>query len=251
MTDPAAIADRAAASAGRALEALRSRQRDDGHWCAELEGDSILQSEYLLMKWILRQEDQPLADGRGPETLRRIVEQLRHQQRKDGGWGQYPGSGLDVSATVKGYLVLKLFGDSPEAPHMRKARERIHELGGAERVNTYSRFFLACLCQVSWKAMPEIPPEIVMLPRWFYFHLDKVAAWTRTMIVPLAVTSALRPVRQLPKHLHIDELYLDEKARHRLPMKADSPAFWRGFFKVVDVLLKGAHALGGSPWRKR
>ena len=134
---------------------------------------------------------------------------------------------------------------------MRKARERIHELGGAERVNTYSRFFLACLGQVSWKAMPEIPPEIVMLPRWFYFHLDKVAEWTRTMIVPLAVTSALRPVRQLPKHLHIDELYLDEKARHRLPMKADSPAFWRGFFKVVDVLLKGAHALGGSPWRKR
>ncbi len=169
----------------------------------------------------------------------------------DGGWGQYPGSGIDVSATVKGYFVLKLFGDSIDAPHMRKARERVHELGGAERINTYSRFFLACLGQVSWKAMPEIPPEIVLLPRWFYFHLDKVAAWTRTMIVPLAVTSALRPVRELPKQLHIDELYLDEKARHRLPMKADSPAFWRGFFKVVDTMLKGARALGGSPWRKR
>jgi len=253
MSSPTAptIIDRAATSAGRALEALRSLQKTDGHWCAELEGDSILQSEYLLMKWILRQEDQPLADGRGPETLRRIVEQLRHQQREDGGWGQYPGSGIDVSATVKGYFVLKLFGDPIDAPHMRKARERVHELGGAERVNTYSRFFLACLGQVSWKAMPEIPPEIVLLPRWCYFHLDKVAAWTRTMIVPLAVTSALRPVRDLPSHLHIDELYLDETARHRLPMKADSPAFWRGFFKAVDVLLKGARSLGGSPWRTR
>ncbi|MGA0418893.1 MAG: hypothetical protein ACO3P9_02585, partial [Phycisphaerales bacterium] len=58
MSSPTAptIIDRAATSAGRALEALRSLQRGDGHWCAELEGDSILQSEYLLMKWILRQE---------------------------------------------------------------------------------------------------------------------------------------------------------------------------------------------------
>ena len=32
-----------------AQNALASLQRKDGHWCAELEGDSILQSEYLLM----------------------------------------------------------------------------------------------------------------------------------------------------------------------------------------------------------
>ena len=83
-----------------AIDALRGKQNRDGHWCAELEGDSILQSEYLLMKWILGQEDQPLEDGRGPETLGRIVDQLRRQQREDGGWGQFPGSGIDLSATT-------------------------------------------------------------------------------------------------------------------------------------------------------
>lgn len=58
----------------RAVGALKSLQKRDGHWCAELEGDSILQSEYLLMKWILGQEAQPLVDGRGPETLQRILD---------------------------------------------------------------------------------------------------------------------------------------------------------------------------------
>jgi squalene-hopene/tetraprenyl-beta-curcumene cyclase len=160
----------------RAVAALKSMQKPDGHWCAELEGDSILQSEYLLMKWILGQEAQPLADGRPPQTLQRILAYLRSQQREDGGWGQYPNSAPDLSACVKAYFSLKLFGDSPEAPHMRKARALIRHLGGAEKCNSFTNFYLAALGQISWNAVPAIPPEIVYLPKWFYFHLDKVSA---------------------------------------------------------------------------
>ena len=130
-------------------------------------------------------------DARPPNIVLFIVDTLRAQQRADGGWGQFPGSGVDLSATVKGYFVLKLYGDDPDAPHMRRARERVRELGGAERVNTWTNFFLACLGQVSWNAVPAIPPEVVMLPRWFYFHLDKVAAWTRTMILPLSLVMVI------------------------------------------------------------
>ncbi|MHC4246957.1 MAG: squalene--hopene cyclase, partial [Planctomycetota bacterium] len=184
-----ALAPEAEVARSRAIDGLAALQHDDGHWCGELEGDSILQSEYVLMKWILEQEAAPLADGRGPEVLVRIVETLRTQQRADGGWGQFPGSGIDLSATVKGYFVLKLYGDDPDAPHMRRAREAVLDLGGAERVNTWTNFFLACLGQVSWNAVPAIPPEVVMLPRWFYFHLDKVAAWTLTMILPLSLVT--------------------------------------------------------------
>ena len=234
-----------------AIVALRGKQRQDGHWCAELEGDSILQSEYLLMKWILGQEEEPLVDGRSPELLDRIADKLRSQQREDGGWGQFPGSGIDLSATVKGYFVLKLHGDSPDAPHMLAARARIHELGGAERVNTWTNFFLACLGQVSWNAVPAIPPEVVMLPRWFYFHLDKVSAWTRTMILPLSLVVTLRPTRQLDASQSIDELYHDQRERHRLTMRDEVPKGWRRFFGFLDRALKFAHGLGGSPWRRR
>jgi squalene-hopene/tetraprenyl-beta-curcumene cyclase len=233
----------------RAVEALKSLQKHDGHWCAELEGDSILQSEYLLMKWILGQESQPLADGRGPETLRRILAYLRSQQREDGGWGQYPGSKPDVSACVKAYFALKLFGDSPDAPHMKKARALIRHLGGAERCNSFTNFYLAALGQISWNAVPAIPPEIVFLPKWFYFHLDKVSAWSRTMILPLAIVATKRPTRELPATLGIGELFVDHDARHMLKPTNEAPARWKRFFLAVDRLLKKVHDAGGTPLR--
>ncbi len=221
-----------------ALRALRSLQRPDGHWCGELEGDSILQSEYLLMKWILGQEAAPLVDGRPAETLQKIVRQLRSQQRDDGGWGQYPGSAVDVSATVKGYFCLKLAGDSPEAPHMRRARELVRSMGGAERCNSFTNFYLACLGQISWNAVPAIPPELVWLPAWFYFHMSKMSAWSRTMLLPLAIVATLRPTRKLRGEQGIDELFVDEKARHRLKMKPEVPLGWRILFHAVDRVQK-------------
>lgn len=250
-TEAQSLSDLIAASHDRAVVALRSLQKADGHWCAELEGDSILESEYILMKWILGQERETFVDGGAPERLEKIVNELRAQQRDDGGWGQYPGSGIDVSATVKAYLCLKLHGDDPQAPHMVRARETIHRLGGAERCNTFTMFYLACLGQVSWNAVPAIPPELIYLPRWFYFHLDKVAAWTRTMILPLSLVVTLRPTRRLRPEQTIDELFLDQRQRHRLKGKDDSPVGWKAFFHAVDWVLKRLHAVGGSPLRRR
>jgi squalene-hopene/tetraprenyl-beta-curcumene cyclase len=243
--------DRIRAAVQAAQRALGSLQKKDGHWCAELEGDSILQSEYLLMKWILRQEREPLVDGRPGTTLRKIVEQLRSQQRPDGGWGQFPGSGIDISGSVKGYFCLKLAGDSPDAPHMKRAREVILRMGGAERCNSFTNFYLACLGQISWNAVPSIPPEMVWMPRWFYFHLDKMSAWSRTMLLPLAIVTVLRPTRQLDAQQGIDELFVSQQARHRLKMRRDVPAFWRAFFGSVDWIMKRVHDVFGTRWRRR
>lgn len=235
----------------RAIEAIKGLQNDDGHWCAELEGDSILESEYLLMKFILGQECQPMADGRdGWKTLTKIANCLRSQQRKDGGWGQFPGSGVDVSATVKGYFALKLMGDDLAAPHMVAARDCVLKHGGAEKVNSFTNFYLACLGQVSWNAVPAIPPEIVYLPQWFYFHLTKVSAWTRTMILPLSLVVTRRPTRTLPREQGIDELYISQRQRHRLNSKDDTPPAWNRFFLTIDKTLKLMHHLGGTPVRR-
>jgi squalene-hopene/tetraprenyl-beta-curcumene cyclase len=233
----------------RAVVALKSLQKPDGHWCGELEGDSILQSEYLLMKWILGQERLPMGDGRPPQTLLRIVDYLRGQQRADGGWGAYPGSPSDLSASVKAYFCLKLFGDSPEAAHMKKARAIVRHLGGAERCNSFTKFYLAGLGQISWNAVPAIAPEIVFLPKSFYFHLDKVSAWSRVMILPLTIVSTKRHTRELPVTLGIGELFVDHEARHQLSMRDGAPPFWTSFFARVDRALKWLHGRGGTPWR--
>lgn len=221
--------DRAVDEASRAL---LSRQDPAGFWCAELQGDSILESEYLLLMWILGREADP--------SLPLIANYLRNIQNPDGGWSLFPGGPADISGTVKGYFALKLMGDSPDAPHMRRARELILSLGGAEKCNTFTRFYFACLGQISFDACPSIPPEIVFLPKWFYFNLYHVSAWTRTMILPLGLVTTFRRSRKLTPQQGISELYLDRAAANRLSSKPLSglPRSWEDVFLRIDQVLK-------------
>src|SRR4051812_19559183 len=153
----------------RAKSALLAKQDPKGFWCGELQGDSILESEYILLKFILEQESDP--------RLVLIANYLRSLQQPDGGWSMFPGGAADLSGTVKAYYALKLMGDSPESPHMIKARDLVRKLGGAEKCNSFSNFYLAVLGQISYDVCPAIPPEIVYLPTWFYFNLYTVSAW--------------------------------------------------------------------------
>src|SRR5271169_5925588 len=184
-----------------ALAALLSRQAEAGYWVGELQGDSILESEYILLKFILGQENEP--------ELAKIATYLRRLQQPDGGWNLFPGGAADLSGTVKGYFALKLMGDESNAPHMARARELIRSKGGAEKCNSFTKFYFAALGQISYDACPSIPPEIVFLPKWFYFNLYHVSAWTRTMILPLGLVTTLRYTRPLSREMGIDELYLD------------------------------------------
>jgi squalene-hopene/tetraprenyl-beta-curcumene cyclase len=238
------LRDQVISSLSRATDRLVSLQNAEGFWCGELEGDSILQSEYILLKYIVEQEKDP--------RLPKIANFLRSQQRpSDGAWVQYPGGKPDLSATVKSYFALKLTGDSVDAPHMKRARELVLSLGGAERCNTYSKFYLAALGQMHYDGVPVIPPELVLLPKWFYFHLDKVSAWSRTMIMPLAVISSYRPVRQLPAPLGIMELYSNHDYLHRPFMEFDKQLLsWKNLFLAIDKGLRLLEKSSVKPLRR-
>ncbi|HZK80262.1 MAG TPA: prenyltransferase/squalene oxidase repeat-containing protein, partial [Humisphaera sp.] len=207
----------------RAQQALLDQQKPSGYWVGELQGDSILESEYLLLMFILGLENDP--------NLPKIANFLRNLQNPDGGWSLFPGGPADLSGTVKGYFALKLMGDDANSPHMTRARELIHRLGGAEKCNTFTKFYFAALGQISFEACPAIPPEIVFLPKWAYFNLYNVSAWTRTMILPLGIVTTLRPIRKLPADKGIAELYLDKEAKHRLGEPSTGlPRNWREAF---------------------
>ena len=226
----------------RAEQALIAMQDQKGYWCAELQGDSILESEYILLKFILEQEDDP--------ALAKIANYLRNLQQSDGGWSLFPGGKADLSGTVKAYFALKLMGDDPNAPHMRAAREVIRKLGGAAKCNSYSNFFLAALGQISYDACPSIPPEIVFLPSWMYFNLYAVSAWTRTMILPLAIVSALRPVRKIPRERGIPELFNGQENGNGNGFKLKVPGSWRELFLLIDKMLKLYEKTSVKPTRK-
>jgi squalene-hopene/tetraprenyl-beta-curcumene cyclase len=221
----------------KAQDNLLAKQDNTGFWVGELQGDSILESEYILLKFILGQESDP--------RLPKIGKYLHSLQMEDGGWSLFPGGPPDLSGTVKAYFALKLLGHDMHAPHMRRARKIILDRGGAEKCNSFTKFYFAALGQISYDSCPSIPPEIVYFPKWFYFNLYHVSAWTRTMILPLGLVTTLRYTRRLSGKLGIGELYLDRAAANRLGAKPRGwPRSWNDLFLRLDQLLK---VYGESP----
>jgi squalene-hopene/tetraprenyl-beta-curcumene cyclase len=191
----------------RARGALLARQCSDGHWCYELEADCTIPAEYVLMLRYLGEEQ--------PELEGKIATYLRERQEEHGGWPLYTGGDLNISCSVKAYYALKLMGDDPEAPHMRRAREAILAAGGAARSNVFTRIALAVFGQVPWRAVPFTPPEIMLLPKASPFHISKVSYWSRTVMVPLFVIYAHKPLAANPQGIGIRELFIKDPEEER------------------------------------
>src|SRR5689334_6581313 len=185
----------------RATEALLEQQRADGHWVYELEADATIPSEYVLLVHYL-------GETANLQLERKIGVYLRRRQAEHGGWPLFHGGPLDISATVKAYFALKMIGDDIDAPHMVRARSEILKRGGALKANVFTRILLALYGQTSWSNVPTVPVELILLPRWFPIHLSKLSYWARTVIVPLLVLAALRPVARNPRGVRVSELFV-------------------------------------------
>ena len=218
---------------GAATEALLAAQRPDGYWLFELEADATIPAEYVLLRHYL---GEPVDAG----LEAKIANYLRRIQAAHNGWPLFHGGDFDMSASVKAYFALKMIGDDPQSGHMQRAREAIRERGGAARSNVFTRALLALFGVVSWRAVPAMPVEIMLLPNWFPFHLSKISYWARTVIVPLLVLGALKPHARNPKKVGVDELFLEPPKSIGLSPRAphQSPA-WAAFFNGLDAILRG------------
>jgi len=227
----------------RAATALLRQQREDGHWVFELEADATIPAEYILLRQYLGEPDEP-------ELERKIGVYLRRIQCDHGGWALFHGGAFDISASVKAYFCLKMIGDSPDAPHMAKARSAILAHGGAGQVNVFTRILLAQFGELSWSLVPTMPVEIVLLPRWFPIHLSRMSYWARTVIVPLLVLAALRTRARNPRKVGIPELFAGP--RPRVGKKAGHQhRGWALFFNALDRVLKAAEPLWPKSLRRR
>src|SRR5690349_22503564 len=196
-----------------ATRALLERQQPDGHWVFALEADATIPAEYVLLRHHLAEPVDTALEAKIAAYLRRI-------QGDHGGWPLVHDGAFDMSASVKAYFALKMIGDPVEAPHMERARSAIRVRGGASRSNVFTRMMLALFGFIPWRAVPVMPVEIMLLPNWFPFHLDKVSYWSRTVIVPLLVLQALKPKARNPKGIAIEELFLEPPLTIGLAPKA-------------------------------
>jgi squalene-hopene/tetraprenyl-beta-curcumene cyclase len=211
-------------------EALSRLQQPDGHWVFELEADATIPAEYILLGHFLGTINQDLHE--------RMAVYLRSIQEEHGGWPLFHRGKLDISASVKAYFALKCVGDDIQAPHMVRAREAILKAGGAEHSNVFTRIQMALFGAVPWRAVPVMPVEIMLLPRWFPFHLNKIAYWSRTVIVPLLVLMAKKPMARNPRKVRVDELFNTPPEQVKDWNSMNAKTAWVGVFRVIDNVLR-------------
>lgn len=219
-------------SIDRATSALGERQRSDGHWVFELEADATIPSEYVLLRHYRGEPVDAALEAK-------IAVYLRRTQADHGGWPLFQDGDFDISATVKAYFALKMIGDDPELPHMRRARAAILAHGGAETANVFTCAMLALFGILPWRAVPAMPVEIMLLPRWFPFHINKISYWGRTVLVPLLVLMARKPTPKNPREVGIDEIFSRPPQTVGPRPKAPHQKWsWFLVFSAIDALLR-------------
>jgi squalene-hopene/tetraprenyl-beta-curcumene cyclase len=233
----------------RAQQWLLAHQAADGHWAGELEADTTITAEQLLVGHLIDRVDR----ARAPKMVR----YLRRRQRSDGGFDLFPGGPTNLSATIKAYFAMKMAGVAPGDPAMVAARERIREMGGPVKANVFTKILLAQFGEYDWNGVPAMPVEIMLFPRKFFFNIYEVSYWSRTVIVPLLIIMDRKPVRWLPPEQSLDELWPvpRERASLRFP-RVPAPfswkaLFWKNFFIGVDDWLKVWERFTPRPFRKR
>jgi squalene-hopene/tetraprenyl-beta-curcumene cyclase len=229
---------------GKAAAALLMQQRSDGHWVFELEADATISAEYIALQHFLGEFD--------PALQHKLASYLRRLQGAHGGWPLFHGGPFNTSTSVKAYFALKLVGDSPDAPHMQRAREAILAHGGAASVNVFTRILFALFGLVSWSAVPVVPVEIMLFPRWFPFHLSRVSYWTRSVVVPLLVLQALKPRARNPRGVRIDELFPASRPTSSRWVRAPHQSRMQfPIFVAIDMFLHGMEPFVPARIRRR
>ncbi len=214
---------------------LQRQHPEAGYWVEELEADTTLTSEYLMLRRYI--------DAVDTDRETRMISYLQRTQLEDGGWSIYTGGPMDVSASVKAYFALKLAGVPQDESGMRRARQAIIKKGGVVSVNVFTKITLALFGQYDWRGIPSMPPEIMLAPQGRYFNVYAVSYWSRVVIVPLLIIFAFRRECRIDADQGIEELFCvppnQVNYRKMPPFHKDCRFMsWRNFFVWIDAILK-------------
>ena len=189
------------------LKSQQSKKLKEGCYVYELEADTTIPSEYILLMHFLGEIDLKLQ--------KKIITYILKKQNNEGGWPLFYNGETDLSASVKAYFALKLAGFDEKSHQMIKAKNCILKKGGIEKVNVFTRISLAIFGQITWSSIPYMPIEIMKFPKWFPFNIYKISYWSRTVLIPLLIIMKRRPIANNPNKVSILELFLNQENHSR------------------------------------
>ena len=168
----------------RATAWVAKKARNNGHWCGELKANATLTAEHISLLGAL---------GIFISSPNEWIKWLLANQHDDGSWGLAANLPGEISTSVEAYFALKLLGQSPEHATMRRAQQFITSAGWIKNVRIFTRFNLAIFGLYPWSAVPELAPEVIMIPTWVPFSIYNIFSWARSTVVPLTIVRHHEP----------------------------------------------------------
>ncbi|KAK0704500.1 terpenoid cyclases/protein prenyltransferase alpha-alpha toroid [Lasiosphaeris hirsuta] len=231
-----------------ATQYAQYKVQPDGHWCGPLPSNATVTAEWIFF---LQAHQLPIDDA---DRAGYILHFLSTQET-DGSWAiapEYPDGG-NLSCAIEAYFALKMLGVPSTQAEMAKARDWILSHGGIERMRNFTRIFLAMFGLLPWSCVPQMPPELILLPSWFPgINVYRFASWARVAIIPFTIIRTREPVYALPvpeKHAlyqvqpdFLDELWLDpgnKSIPYRVPILdlLRQHKFTTLLFQLADLIL--------------
>ena len=212
MDEETALERSALEAASRAATYAHTTMKPSGHWLCELRSTVSFTAQYIVLRTILG------TNRLTKEEKTKLRLWIESQQNRTGGWGLLPkdkGEG-HLSTTVEAYLALKLMGVRLEEPHMEAARTFILDSGGLSKIGITTQLLLALLDLVAWSELPQVPPELMLLPTSGpFFNVYSMAYWARTAAIPIIILRHHQPTyRGIVPTIFLDELWSDPQYRH-------------------------------------
>ncbi|MGH9687601.1 MAG: squalene--hopene cyclase [Candidatus Acidiferrales bacterium] len=226
----------------RSVRWLLSAQHSQGYWWGELEADTTLESDYIFFLHVIGQSNSP--------KIPKLANYVRVRQLPDGGWNIFQGGPSELNATVKAWVALRIAGEPASSPHLERARRRIHELGGLESTNSYVRMYLAMVGAIDPEMAPAIPPELMLLPSWLPVSIFEMSSWTRGIVIPMAIVSAMSPNWRLPAGVTVDELFTRPGAKPKSLSWDGQVVSWKNAFLALDRVVKLYERARWKPFRR-
>lgn len=102
---------------------------------------------------------------------------------------------------------------------------------------------------LGWESVPAVPPELMLLPNWFFINIYEMSSWTRAIVVPMTILYALKPGWRVPQQAHVNELFADSSRRIRSLDWDEQIVSWKNVFLCADRLMKAHERLPWKPFR--
>ncbi|XP_045857691.1 lanosterol synthase [Meles meles] len=178
-------ADTARAAALNGVVFYVGLQAEDGHWAGDYGGPLFLLPGLLITCYVAQI---PLPAGYREEMVR----YLRSVQLPDGGWGLHVEDKSTVFGTALNYVSLRILGVGPDDPDLVRARNLLHEKGGALLIPSWGKFWLAVLNVYSWEGLNTLFPEMWLFPDWVPAHPSTLWCHCRQVYLPMSYCFAVR-----------------------------------------------------------